>query len=316
MLPRIAILGSSQTVSRPQRIFAGRFSRRAYANSFYSTSTLESVSRLNVRSTFPPVLESLPARTRADNILKYYYKVGRVYLKFYKTGFKQILDNRKLAKQIRAMHPRHPMLQAYSGNAIDRMTGQIVQPTMTAVPGTTSLSRADFQLIRRHASDIAKMPAMGLLLAIFGEWLPLFVVFLDPLIPGTMLLPKQITKRRSKLAKLNKSLPEDSLRISINLEGPGIHDRPQLKMIAKRFGVVGFITQNLPSSIILRRIRRHQEYLSRDDAFLRDALSSEKFDVLELDAALEERGIWEEDQTYEEKLEKLTKWLSQTPLDS
>ncbi|KAJ8603452.1 hypothetical protein MRB53_042149 [Persea americana] len=176
-----------------------------------------SASEVNAPSTFPPDLERLPPRPPKEYRLKYAYRLGKTYLQFYKTGLHQVLDNRAKVARLRARHPELTKLDLHRGDYQSvfksNQNGNI-----------TRMTRSDFQLIHRHSKDIKKLPAMALLLLILGEWLPLFVVFLDPLIPGTMLLPKQIEKRRRKQAQAKIPGTIDPK----NIEGTGIHDRQTL----------------------------------------------------------------------------------------
>lgn len=308
--------------------------QRLYSASHTRTETLLS-SRLNVPSTFPPPLKVLPPRKTDEYRIAYAYKFGKCYLDFYKTGFKQILSNRHVAKQIRASHPDHPLLRNIPGSAVNHRTGELVRPVIAnSQSGQQHLTRAEFQLIRRHAKDIKKVPVMALLLGIFGEWLPLFVVFLGPLIPGTMLLPKQILKRRRQAtlyygqnSALLKSQPSETVAQALvgstdplhPLEGEGIHDRQQVKTRARRYGLLGLVSQFLPTPMILQRLRRQEAYIACDDRLLaRDWIGQEHVEQLlesELDAALEERGCWVEGQSYGDNSKVLEKWVKGQKLD-
>ncbi|CCG83391.1 Putative uncharacterized protein [Taphrina deformans PYCC 5710] len=277
-------------------------------------------SRVNAPTTLPPPLVLPEARKPEEYRLKYAYKVGKSYLQFYKTGFKQILGNRKTAKLIRARHVDDPILRSIPGTNVDHKTGQLI----TAAHGHDKLTRAEFQFIKRHAKDIKKVPVFAVLLAIFGEWLPLFVIFLDPLIPGTVLLPVQVSKRRRKANKATEgSVTITPHRIRGDLEGAGIHDRAQLVRVAKQFSLLGPISQFFTDSAILSRIRRHEQYLRTDDTLLRrdltlpidTILEPEETDdnntltVNELELAIEERGLWTDEQSKEQRAKLLNAWL-------
>lgn len=212
------------------------------------------------------------------------------------------------------------LLDGLAGDAIDHTTGKLISIDSHRAT-EKSISRAEFQLLRRHTRDIKKVPVFALLLAIFGEWLPLFVVFLDPLIPGTVLLPVQVQKRRMKAAKAATSEQERRGLVEVvrnNLEGAGIHDRHQLVTNAKRFALLGPLSQFASSGSILRRLRRHEAYLRTDDRLLRQELAKRlavnihALDEVEAELAVEERGLWRHDQDHGQRLSLLTQWLDTT----
>jgi len=60
------------------------------------------------------------------------------------------------------------------------------------------LKRSEFQLLARNSYDISKLPFFAVLVAIFGEWLPLLVPFIPSVVPGTCRIPKQIRGMRAK----------------------------------------------------------------------------------------------------------------------
>ena len=276
---------------------------------------------MNASTTLPPPLKLPGPRGSNEYRFAYFYKVGKGYLQFYKACLKQILGNRKTAKLISAQYPALPILQGLQ-DAVEHRTGQLVN---IPIPNDshTRLSRAEFQLLRRHQKDIKKVPIFALLLAIFGEWLPLFVVFLDPLLPGTVLLPSQILKRRNKAEQAAMNQPpriEISLS-STELEGPGIHERAQLVQIGRTFSLLGPISKFGSTEAVLRKIRAHQKYLNVDDQLLLQefgtgseidsrSLRVSELDELELDMALEERGLWRSEQSQEQKIRLIQEWLS------
>lgn len=278
------------------------------------SQTLES--RLNAPTTLPPPLDSPPPRLKHEYAIQHYIKVGKTYLRFYKTAAKQILSNRKTAKLVRARFPDHPFLKPFPGDAIDHKTGQLV--VMHSSKEGQGLSRAEFQLVRRLSHDMKKVPVFILLLAIFGEWLPLFVVFLDPLLPRSVLLPAQVLKRRRKAVKaVEKEGADLDLPPKSRLEGAGIHDRAQLLLVARRYGLLGPVSQFFQATSLLRRVRRHESYVALDDILLRNDLqaagngppSLEGLCDVELDQALEDRGLWQENQTEQNRRAVLHKWL-------
>lgn len=330
-------------------------------------------SRINAPSTLPPPL-SLPARSASASGVRHLLGVGRAYLGFYKTGFKQILANRKRAKQVKLLLSATDPAAAKSqpGDTVDHLTGRIVDPpTSPPAPARTEdgeMTRAEFQLLRRHARDMRRLAPFALLLAVFGEWLPLFVAFLTPILPGTVLLPAQVERRRKRRASV--SAPVLDLRPSSAGTRLGArsalasiqsqthaqeetHSEDTRRSLARRLGLAFRPTAAvLPIGVIDARLERHRAYLAHDDALLRrywpasnrpataatsaatskptaasaetavsgsgekDGESAEQIheddEQLsdgEVEAALEERGLWQSDLTPEARRQALRDWL-------
>lgn len=276
-------------------------------------------SRLNAPTTLPPVLVVPLRKEESFSAVRHYMTVGKSYLNFYKAAAKQIWSNRKTAKLIRARFPDHPLLNDIPGNALDHKTGQLIRNVESSAGAHVELSRAEFQLVRRLSQDMKKVPIFVLLLAVFGEWLPLFVVFLDPLLPRSVLLPAQVLKRRRKAAmSLDHQNTNSGNSIRHDLEGSGIHDRAQLVKIARRFGLLGPISQYYQVTTLLKGIRQHAKYLNVDDELIRKntlhapggAGEAESLSDIELELALEERGLWQENQTTDDRRLLLRRWLN------
>jgi hypothetical protein len=129
-------------------------------------------------STLPPPL-SLPTRKDHSNIVLYYFHVGRTYGSFYWTGIKAVWFNYQAAKLIR-----------------QRLPPTTTTTTSSPTHHLQSLTRAEFQLLARNRRDIGKLPFFGLLVALFGEWLPLLVPFFPGAVPGTCRIPQQVRGMR------------------------------------------------------------------------------------------------------------------------
>lgn len=273
---------------------------------------------LNAPTTLPPSLELPMHRDANGTAIRHYMKVGKGYLNFYKTAVKHILANRKTAKLIRALFPDDPLLENIPGDSLDHKTGKFADTKNSQdVPGK-ELSRANYQLLRRLSRDLKKVPVFIILLAVFGEWLPLFVVLLDPLLPQSALLSSQVLKWKRRIVKfIDPENINPLIEVKGNLEQAGIHDRAQLLAIARRLGLLGPISQHFRTATLLRRIRNHEAYLAIDDKLiLRGLDQSQKqsdrmaaFTDAELQLALEERGLWMEDQSITARRVILAEWL-------
>ena len=130
-------------------------------------------------TTRPPPL-SLPEKLPHLPKYKYYFRVGKAYALFYKTGLKAIWTNYKLAR-------------ALPNQIFSRGQANLHQAVFDGL-----LTRADFQLIRRTRRDISKVPLFALIWLICGEFTPLAVLFFTGAVPPTIWIPKQVHKAREE----------------------------------------------------------------------------------------------------------------------
>ena len=103
------------------------------------------------------------------------WKCGRAYLSFYKSGVANTRQTAKLARSLRAK----------------------AGPTGT-VDYAAQLTRAEWQVVRRSRKDMLRLPAFGVIFLIFGEWTPLLVKFLTPMIPEACRVPGQVEAQMRK----------------------------------------------------------------------------------------------------------------------
>ena len=159
----------------------------------YTTSrSYESKPKLPLQRTLPPsVALNPPITTRPPPLslpeklphlpkYKYYFRVGKAYALFYKTGLKAIWTNYKLAR-------------ALPNQIFSRGQAKLHQAVFDGL-----LTRADFQLIRRTRRDISKVPMFALIWLICGEFTPLAVLFFTGAVPPTLWIPKQVHKAREE----------------------------------------------------------------------------------------------------------------------
>ena len=285
-------------------------------------------SRINAPTTRPPPL-SLPTKSTSQSRPRYLLAIGRAYLVFYKTGFKQILANRHRSKQVKLLLSTDPTVRSLPGDAIDHTTGRFVTPPKPPpAEASTELTRAEYQLLRRHSRDLRKLAPFAVLLAVFGEWLPLFVKFLTPILPGTVLLPGQVESRRRRRASVTAPslvTPTGSGRTRTDRTAVSFTD-DEKRNIATRLGLTFRLTSSIvPMSVLDRRLNHHRDYLAQDDRLLRQHWldsnhrttddSKDELDDAEVDIALEERGLWEADQSIQVRRKLLQDWLERTRED-
>jgi hypothetical protein len=132
--------------------------------------------RLNPPSfTYAPEL-SVPERKEGQNYASYLFSCGKAYIAFYKSGISNTRQTIKHAKELRKK-------VAALGHGVSK-----------DVPGAGVLTRAEWQVLRRSKRDLIRLPIMGFLILALGEWLPVVVVYLTPVIPEACRIPKQVAR--------------------------------------------------------------------------------------------------------------------------
>lgn len=248
-------------------------------------------------STLPAPLD-VPQREPGQGALKYYLGVGKLYLGFYKTGIKNVWGNFKLAREVRGKLQQELERQRKEGKSV---RGNLVD-------GVFPLSRNEFQLLKRNRSDISRVPLFGLLFAVFGEWLPLIVVFVTPVVPYPCRIPTQVEKTRKKLearrresfrGQIDGFVPDPS-RVEITDEASKWIDVRQARHIGRSLGLHTGLWDRLsklgipktpPSGIIMFKTRRHVEYLKQDDKLIMRDGGVKGLTPEEVRMSCEERGI-------------------------
>ncbi|KAK1808370.1 hypothetical protein LTR12_017277 [Friedmanniomyces endolithicus] len=251
------------------------------------------------RSTLPPPLE-LPERDKAPSVFIYWFRIGRAYGSFYKEGVKAVWFNNRAAKLLR-----------------ERVSGELGAGGEKEAAARGLISRSEWQVLRRNEHDIGKLPLFGVLVVVFGEWLPLFVPFMPGVVPGTCRIPSQVRgmhevgeeRRRMSFRTANfepekgqigfgemaavegGAWPMASEEYILDVLKPMRDD--QLHHLSTTLGLHGRIWDRLQLSpfLIRRRVTRHLQYLALDDRLLAQAPPSSKLSQVELENACSERGL-------------------------
>ena len=130
------------------------------------------------RSVLPPPLV-IPERGESQGVFIYYFHIGRAYGTFYKEGIKAVWYNSKASRLLR-----------------ERITKELGAKDAVDAAARGLITRAEWQVLQRNDRDIGKLPFFGVLVLVFGEWLPLFVPFMPGVVPGTCRIPKQVKGMR------------------------------------------------------------------------------------------------------------------------
>ena len=133
-------------------------------------------------TTRPPPL-NLPERQPDTSTFSHYFKTGKAYLTFYKTGLRQVLTNFKLLRAVG---------QGGEG-PITRSDNALTDPM--CIDGYLRFrTRGSLLLYTRVKHDLNKLPIFALLLLICGEFTPLMVLLVPTIVPYTCRIPKQVDK--------------------------------------------------------------------------------------------------------------------------
>jgi len=236
-------------------------------------------------STTQPPLLSLPSRPPNLPVYKYYFRLGKAYAQFYKTGLKAIYTNWKTAR------------------ALPNGVYKASQDQMRAAVYAGTLSRADFQLIRRAKNDVHKLPLFILVWLVCGEFTPLVVIFVSGLVPRIIWIPKQVQGAREKAEARRHLARQDS---TVHFPGPlsfeiiDQMDQPRqtntFHYYGRSLGLYPAWWDRLPGAfdptrVIRERVKQRVEYLEVDNfAVARDG-GVERLEGQEVVWACEDRGI-------------------------
>jgi len=261
-------------------------------------------------TTRPPPLD-LPTRGKEAYPI-YLYRTGRAYGTFYKDGLKNVWHNHKAASALKkrivaALNARKPDLAppVSASKTWSAFRDEAVQRRV--------LNRAEFQLLERNARDIGKLPLFGLLVLLFGEWLPLLVPFIPNRVPGTCRIPKQVRGMREKSEARRKwsfrSGVAEPAAGQVAVEGGKwrMTDEANVREVLKSLGseqlmhlscvlnqhssVWDRIQLTPPAGLIRRGVCARVQYLALDDFLIVEAGGIKNLSSDELIIACEERGI-------------------------
>lgn len=261
--------------------------------------------------TRPPPLD-LPTRGEEAYPL-YLYRTGRAYGTFYKDGLKNVWHNHKAASALKKrvaadLNARKPDL-ASPVSASKRWSAFRDEAVQRGV-----VTRGEFQQLGRNARDIGKLPFFGLLVLLFGEWLPLLVPFIPNRVPGTCRIPKQVQGMREKSeARRQRSFragvagePEagqvaveggrwrmtDARSVREVLKSLGPEQLMHLSCVLNQHSSVWDRLQTSPPAALVRRgVCARMQYLALDDFLLVKSGGPGELASDEVVIACEERGI-------------------------
>ncbi|KAG9593701.1 hypothetical protein KCU86_g7840, partial [Aureobasidium melanogenum] len=289
-------------------------------------------------STLPPPL-NLPEKGDRSTPA-HLFQIGRAYGKFYWAGVKATWANRKRAKALKSQ-----ITSANRAHGLPNMPRPLLAHLEfyyeNVTEGKEKLTRTNFQLLMREQYDSRKLPPFALMVALFGEWLPLIVPFVPSAVPRTCRIPKQIEdmrkgveERRKKSfrqgLKTPKPAEENDEAMPTSMAG-GKKALPRLYMsmrtaqhivklgkqesmhVSRVLGIGGrlFDSMGVQHPLFPVKLMRHLGYLHIDDELLLQdwVLSHLTLSTEETRIACEERGIDVVGRGESEMKEDLSKWL-------
>ncbi|KAL9126405.1 MAG: hypothetical protein Q9217_004533 [Psora testacea] len=266
-------------------------------------------------STLPPPL-NLPTRDPLIPFYKHYFRLGRAYLAFYKSGFKAIYSNFRLAGSYDIKLGDSSRLAPYSS------LHSIQKAVLDGI-----LTRGQYHLFLRVKSDISRIPLFGLVFCVFGEFTPLVVAFLNPVVPKTLWLPGQWERARIKARMRKQEVLQDGTGgeqgygplSEQEVENVNVSDAESVRRLRRMARWMDayprmwdrLFGNMLPISVVRGRLRRKVWECRVDDfAINRDGgvapLSSEELKIACDMRALEVLGKTDEDMRRE-----LSRWLEE-----
>ena len=275
-------------------------------------------------TTVPPPL-NVPQEQGSDNFFAYWFKVGRAYGTFYKEGLKAVWSNRKAAKMLRERLVEDVKAQGTMTSTADTLRKNMIpdggSDTILSAVAQKAITRSEYQLLERYRYDVGKLPLFGVLVLIFGEWLPLLVPFIPGAVPGTCRIPKQVQGMRQKAEERRRvsfrqgiaEPTKEQLAVSeTDSESMGGTVWPlarpqyaqtllrrlrddQLLHLSSTLGVHNRLWDRLqlppPSALLRRGLAKKLQYITTDDILLLQCGGVSKLVSDEVMVAAEERGL-------------------------
>ena len=175
-----------------------------------TTSTADSVQREEHNSlinppafTIPPPLD-VPKRKPGQFYITYLYSRGRAFLRFFKSGLKNVWTMYRAAQVIKR---RQDIAKNSSQSAIPA-TSNLTDPQP---PSISSITRAEFQLLQRNRSALSKVAPFGLFIFVFAEFSPILLLYVTSIVPEQCQLP-------SVRAKIDRKFNERKYKSFVRYE--------------------------------------------------------------------------------------------------
>ncbi|KAL6878871.1 hypothetical protein J3F83DRAFT_724223 [Trichoderma novae-zelandiae] len=247
-------------------------------------------------STRPPPMQPVEPQ---PSTFKYYFQLGKSYVKFFTQGVKAVVTNAKLLNAKVKSLPR-----------AERPT--ILKPRY--IPD--SFSRADWVLLWRTRHDLVRLPVFALFFLVAGEFTPLLVVFVSGILPLTCRFPsllkdmleKAERRRAAAFNDLENKYPQGAFSAGITKAVARQHILRNLDLPGAMWDRLGFT----PPGMWNIKGKLRMSYLEVDDKRLLDGGGPLGLEVEELRIACSERGLDVLGKSERELRTRLGDWLRLT----
>lgn len=262
----------------PRAVFAMRQTRFIHDESSTSKQQISKSTLVNPpASTRPPILD-LPERSPDQSSIKYYFLLGKGYVKFFRDGLKAINTNRKLVNETFKKTPKEDRPSIFKPSVLPR-----------------TFSRAEWVLMWRTRHDLVRLPIFGVMLTVLGEFTALVVVFVGGVVPYTCRIPKQIfrslekaeQRRKTAFEELENKHPQGVLSPGVNASVAQSHAMKTLDISGSIWDRVGFS----PPGLWQIKGQLRMAYLEGDNQKLIQDGGPSELELDELRIACSERGI-------------------------
>ena len=164
--------------------------------------------RRDLDSTRPAPLDEV-TRSKDEKAFSYYLRLGKSFLKFYKTGMKNIKRNWTEYREIKGW------LQPFTIGGSARYGGTPHQNQDKEMIPIPHISRREYILSFRTKHDVFKLLPFGLVLLICGEFTPLVVLLLgNRVTPYTCRIPSQQRKNLDKALQRFRTYQREMRRLT------------------------------------------------------------------------------------------------------
>ncbi|CAA7259263.1 unnamed protein product [Cyclocybe aegerita] len=181
--------------------------------------------------------------------------------------------------------------------------------------GGPPLTRSEFRLFETQKDDIAKVVPFLVIALLLEEVIPLIAIYAPFMLPSTCILPSQRLRIEAKRAEKAQAFSSQYYGLISELrrrEQPAgfiplraLHASGAPTAIC---GLLGLSTIGF-DALRIRRIRRHLEFVTRDDQLLLQDNASHSLSNRQLTEALQERGIISRGITHSDLEARLSWWL-------
>ncbi|KAM0461150.1 hypothetical protein ACHAPV_004464 [Trichoderma viride] len=247
-------------------------------------------------STRPPPLEAVEPQSSK---IKYYFKLGKAYVIFFKDGVKAIMANRRLINEKVKALPNEERPSMFKPHHI---------------PST--FSRADWVLLWRTRHDLMRLPLFALFFLIAEDLTPLLVVFLPGILPYTCRFPRLLSitrekaeqRRKAAFNELESQHPHGALSPGLTKGLAHRHLLKSLDLSGRMWDRLGFT----PPGMWAIKGRLRMIFLEIDDQRLLQDGGPLGLEIEELRIACSDRGINILGKSETELKTKLGDWLRLT----